>query len=342
MKTIVSIALFVFSLWFFAACGGNNPSPEQENAPEQSNKEDVSLKRLDSLNRAIVSDSLNPELYKERSQYFFDQKDVVSAGKDIEKAISLDSLNPRLYVQYAKILFAENRLQKGVIALQRALELDNNDMDALMLMAEVSFLAGKQEDMLKYIDKGMKVNKLDPRPYYLRGMFWLTKKDTALAIKNFQQANFIDEDFAKAYVQLGLIYAARKNDMAIDYFNSAINAEPDNPDFYYALAMYYQNTGREEKAHLVYDQIVKKHPHYAKAYYNKGFLYLTRDNEYEKAVEYFSLAIEQNPRYAKAYYNRALSYLAAGDTSAAIQDLQRTLDINPGHEWAKEKLQELQ
>ncbi len=40
----------------------------------------------------------------------------------------------------------------------------------------------------------------------------------------------------------------KKNKLAVDYFNNALNIKPDNIDVSYYLAMYYQETGSYDEA----------------------------------------------------------------------------------------------
>ena len=308
---------------------------------EQKKEKDTILSKLDSLNRLIAEDTTASNLYKERAEHFLNEKDLSSAKYDLIKAIRLDSLNSELYVKLSEIYLGDGKLQNGVLALQKAIQLDNKNIDAILSMAEINLIAKKPQETANYIDKAMKIDDLNPRSYYLRGLMWLQEGDTIHGIKNFQQALFVNTEFYEANVQLGLLYAGKKNDLAIDYYNSALNTNPNNPDIHYSLALFYQNTERYEKAFKIYDQLIIKFPKYTLAYYNKGFVYLTVEKDYEKAVAFFSKAIDRSPSYANAYYNRAISRLQMNDTTNVREDLKRTLELKPEHKWARIKLNEL-
>ncbi|MFP4557393.1 MAG: tetratricopeptide repeat protein, partial [Bacteroidales bacterium] len=55
----------------------------------------------------------------------------------------------------------------------------------------------------------------------------------------------------------------------------------------------------------------------------------------EKADELLTKAIEQDPSNAEAYFHRGKARWQSGALPAAINDFQKTLDINPLHNQAK-------
>jgi len=185
------------------------------------------------------------------------------------------------------------------------------------------------------------VDDINPRSYFLRGMVWLKVGDTIHAIKNFQQALVVDDDFYEANAELGLLYAGKKNDLAIDFYQSAIRLDPDNASVYYSLGYFYQETERYQEAIKTYDLLLKKFPKYALAYYNKGYIYLLAYEDYDKAIRFFSKAIEYKPSYANAYYNRGYAQLLKGNVKEAGLDFEKCLEVKPDHEMAKKRLAEL-
>ena len=72
----------------------------------------------------------------------------------------------------------------------------------------------------------------------------------------------IDPGYADAYLQLGILYASRKNyDRAIDLYSKAIKADPRLSDAYYRLAVAYNRTGqagRAKEEFELHEEISKK------------------------------------------------------------------------------------
>ncbi len=338
MKTNINI--FLLLLWFAFLGSCSSPAEKKENAAK-STPEDGKISSIDSLSRLVAKHPDESKYLQARGEKYIEMGDISSAKPDIVKAIQLDSLNSDLFVSLSKIYFAENKFQSGVLALQKAIELDNHNATAILNLAEVNILAHKSQEAVKLIDRVIKMDDLNPRSYYLRGLLWLQMGDTIHGIKNFQQALKVDNDYFEANAQLGLLFAGKKNDLAIDYYENAIRSNPGNPTVYYSLAYFYQQTKRYEKAMQTYDRLIKKFPRFDKAYYNKGYINLLIHNKYLEAINNFTQAIKINPNYANAYYNRAFCKIKLQQYESAKKDLKRCLEIEPKHKLANKKLKEL-
>ncbi len=333
-----NIFLLLLGLVFLGGCSS---SPEKKSNETKTQPEATKISAIDSLSRLVTKHPGESKYLQARGDKYIEMGDIESAKPDIVKAIRLDSLNSDLFVSLSKVYFAENKFAKGVLALQKAIELDNHNATAILNLAEVNLLAHKSQEAVKLIDRVIKMDDLNPRSYYLRGLIWLQMGDTIRGIQNFQQALKVDNDYFEANAQLGLLFADKKNDLAIDYYENAIRSNPGNPTVYYSLGYFYQQTRRYEKAMQTYDRLIKKFPRFDKAYYNKGYINLVFYKKYLEAINDFTQAIKINPNYANAYYNRAYCKILLHQKENAEKDLKRCLEINPDHKLAKKKLKEL-
>lgn len=88
-----------------------------------------------------------------------------------------------------------------------------------------------------------------------------------------------------------------------------------------------------------FDAAIRLNPSEPEAYFNRGALFLRRQNPSEAAAM-FSRALEHNTRRpALAHYGRAIANEAIGNVRGAYEDYQRASALNP--EWAapREELQ---
>jgi tetratricopeptide (TPR) repeat protein len=205
-------------------------------------------------------------------------------------------------------------------------------------MAEMSLVIRDYDKTLYYIDRALKVDELESKAYLLRGVVMIENGDTVRGIKNFMKAIDVNQDYFEANLQLGILYAAKKNELAIDYFNNAINISPGNIDVMYYLAMFYQETGRFEKAIQEYNVILENDPEFYISFYNIGYINLVHFNDYESAIEYFTKAIDIKPDYAEAYYNRGFAYELLQDVENSQKDYRKTLELHANYEKAIEGL----
>ncbi len=79
---------------------------------------------------------------------------------------------------------------------------------------------------------------------------------------------------------------------------------------------------------LVLDQLIKKDPKNASAYYNRGHVFQKLGN-LKAAIRDYTAAIELNGKDSDAFYNRGLVYARAGNYDAALKDFAIAIKLNP-------------
>ncbi|MBF0571105.1 MAG: tetratricopeptide repeat protein [Candidatus Omnitrophica bacterium] len=84
---------------------------------------------------------------------------------------------------------------------------------------------------------------------------------------------------------------------------------------------------------VLWDDAVRKSPHKARAYNNRGNAYGKADN-LALAMSDFKKAVELDPDYADAYYNRGVSYGQNGNFIQAMSDYSKAIEKKPNHAQA--------
>lgn len=332
---ITSFSAIFFAFLILLSCQSKQDNKVVEEQVIESN---TVLETLDALNAKIRSNPDNPEFYQERAIFYIEQEEFAPAFKDITSAIEMDSTFSGYYVTMSDVYLGMGKLQKTVQSLEKAISLDSKNTEAYLKMAEMSLVVRDYNKTLDYIDKALRVDELESKGYLLRGVVMIENGDTLKGIRNFQKAIDVNQEYFEAHLQLGILYAAEKNDLAIDYFNNALNITPGNIDVMYYLAMYYQETANYEKAIQTYNSILDYDPGFYIAFYNIGYINLVHLSDYQEAVEYFSKSIEIKPEYAEAYYNRGFSYEMLKDVENSQKDYKKTLELHPNYEKAIEGL----
>ncbi|HRS53487.1 MAG TPA: tetratricopeptide repeat protein [Bacteroidales bacterium] len=183
----------------------------------------------------------------------------------------------------------------------------------------------------------------------MRGMTYKDMGDTNKAIKSLTEAVQIDQNNYEAYLYLGILYAGRKNPLAIEYYKNALNIKPAIPEALYNLGLFYQETGDYDKAIQTYTMITTQNinpdsPQYIflkHAYYNMGYINLQYTQLYMQAVKHFTSAINIDPYFVEAYYNRGYSYELMGDVIKARKDYEKALKIRVNYDMALQGLNRL-
>ena len=68
----------------------------------------------------------------------------------------------------------------------------------------------------------------------------------------------------------------------------------------------------------------------AETYYNRGVDYYNQ-KQYESAIQDYNKTIELNPNYTLAYNNRGVAYLSLRNFNQAIADATKAIQLNPNY-----------
>ncbi len=337
MKYLVRLIIWsIILLIAFYSC-----APEKKGKKEQQINESIKLANIAELNKEISQDSTNPDLYNLRAKYHIRNKNINKAFSDINQAIQLDNKNPTYFITLSDIYLAMSNSVKCESSLKKAYQLDKENINALLKLGELNFILKKYEDAINYLNKAIKKEKNNPTPYLIKGYAYLEGGDTSRAIENFRISIDKDQNTYDAHVQLGIIFSRKEDPIAVDYFNNALNINPQSIEALYGLAIYYQNIYNAEKAIENYQKIIDVNPDFKYAHYNMGYINLVYLEKFLKAIEHFTNAIEIDPEYAKAYYNRGYCYELTGNYDKARSDYRKSLEFKTNYEQAIKGLNRL-
>lgn len=323
--------MLVLLTGFLVSCQqkGKDSQPSGQKEPADT----ISI-RIAELTELLSKNPGNAMLLNERSALYNKKENYNEALKDALTVIEIDSTTSDYYITLADAYLGLGKLQPSLQNLFRATELDAGNVKALVKLAEIHIIFRDYKMAVEYIDKVMKLDELEPKAYFLRGVVLLENADTVKAILNFQKAVDVNQDYFEAHLQLGMLYAGKKNKLAVDYFNNALNIQPDNLDVAYYLALFYQESGNYEQAIKMYEELLVKEPSYYYALYNIGYINLVYLNDYPKAVEYFTKVIELKPEFTDAWYNRGFAWEMLKNVENSRNDYLKALELTPNYQRA--------
>ena len=296
---------------------------------------------LAEISQMISANSSDDQLYIARAKHYLSISEIDSAFRDIFVAIDINDLDPGHFTTLSDAYLVLGKPDQCKEALDKALAIDPENIPASQKMAELYLIVRDYENTYKVVNKVLQLDSFNPSAYYIRGLAQLEQADSLAAIDAFKMTVYQDQDFFDAYQQLGIIYSAMNNPLAVEYFNTAINLQAENILPYYNLGLYYQESGQIDKALSNYQMILEIQPDDVNTLYNLGYVNLVYIQDFEKAVDYFTRVIENAPTYAEAYYNRAYTYEMLGNKNMAVADYKKTLEIKTNYTKAIEALNRL-
>ena len=325
--------MILMSILLFVSCSENT---SKNKAKEEGETKEVATSKseVETLTESITSDSLNADLYIQRARVNLANEQISSAIKDINTALSIDRKNVDAHLVLADIYYALGDDDNILLTLNKATEYAPLDSRPIVKLSELSFLQGNANLANAYIDKALDLDRFNPRAYFMRAMIALSVNDTAVAMKNFMTARIQDDEFIEPKIQIAHIYAAKNDTIAKSFFEEAIAVDPNDLSLQYDYALYLQDNGFPEQALTYYDALLELVPNHPDCIYNKGYVYLVYMGENDKALECFDRVLQINPNSVNAMFNKGRTYEQMGDFINAKSIYLQILRNNPDYQLA--------
>ena len=90
------------------------------------------------------------------------------------------------------------------------------------MRAKIFLFEKKTEQAMKLANQVLKIDKRIAEAYFIKGMIYHFLGNSDLASSSYQTAIEVDPNYFDAYIHMGMISENLGNDIAIDYYNSAI------------------------------------------------------------------------------------------------------------------------
>ncbi|MEI7596876.1 MAG: tetratricopeptide repeat protein [Bacteroidota bacterium] len=330
--------VFLFSLFLFfgnTACKNNKVKAKDTTDSVLYSKMPPEIKLI---SEKIAKDNNNASLYHERAKLYIKLNDIESARIDMQKVISIDTTKAEYFYTLADLYFMSGKAGNSKAALEKCLSIDAKNTDAILKLAEISYFMKDYKKVLELTNKVLEIDKTNATAYFIKGRSAKEESDTIAAIKLFQKATGLNTKYYDAYIQLGIIFAAKKNPIALDYYNNALNLMPNSSEAIYNMGMYFQETAQYNKAIEAYTSIIQVKPtgkfkiYLELANYNLGYVHYQYLSSYEQASKHFNAAILANPEYVEAIYMRGLCLEKLGDVDGARRDYKKALELKPEYD----------
>ena len=320
--------LVILPIVFFAC--QSQPNEEEQKSESVSTMED-------SLTDIIRSGAADAGTYYARAGYYYDNRLLKEAQADIDTALALDSSNVEILELHGQVYYMTNRTRISRSSWERCAELDPKNIECRHRLAELYLAVRDYPQALKKVNEVLQLDGRLAKALFLKGFIYQELGDTTSAITFFTQAIDADENYFDAYDMLGVIYAARGDSMALEFYNKTLELKPNSSDQYYKIGIFEQNRGNYNAAIEAYTQATQANNKNKNAFFNLGYIHLELKLN-EQAAAYFTRAIEADDRYFQAYYARGYAFESMNRFEDAKRDYETALNINMDYRAAKDAL----
>ena len=172
---------------------------------------------------------------------------------------------------------------------------------------------------------------------YSKGLEYLSNNELEEAETELRKILAIDEDIAKPYYGLGLVYDKQEKGSkeAIKNFREAIDLDPDFIEAYYALGLVYEYLTANKFQYMTRSRdcfytVTKKDPHFI-----DGWIALARIREHStwtsgsEPTETFAKALQFNPGNKKLYQLFKSSLFWQSQEDISLPTFKDLIQINP-------------
>lgn len=333
--------LFVFAIGAVLVMTGCRTEDQKKETQQQEEKKEKSQTSIEELSRKIKKDTANADLYHRRAKRRYENLDLNKALNDIGQAIQLEPGNDEHLLLLADIYEAMNKFEDAKGVLKRVANRNQRNVEANLKLSRLELAYENYQQAIIRANRVLKTEPENTEAIYLKGYNYLEQNDTAKAIDHFIRSVENDPEFQDPYLQLGKIYSERGDPRAVDFFNGALNMNPDDTETMYLLAMHYQEQKKFDKAMRTYRNILAVDSTNAKVYHNMGYMVMIYAEDFDEAIEYFDKAIQYRPDYFQAYYNRGYAYELKKEYQKARADYSEALNIRPNYKKALEGMNRL-
>jgi len=322
-------------LLFFSCKNNGNNIPASSADPVFS-----SDPRLKNITDQINKSPKDAALYFERGHMLQKIKLDTLALKDYKTAATLDTSQAQYFSAIGDLLFENKDVTGSIEWIKKAIAKNPEDPKAHLKIAKLFLCLKDYPHSFGEINIALRHNPHNAEGYFLKGMVYKDMKDTAQAMSSFETSRQEDPDYRDAIIQLGLLYSAKNNPIALKYFDDAYNKDSTDVMPIFAKGVFYQNNKEDAKAKEEYKKCILRNNHYIEAFFNMGYM-LMQEDSVEKSYRQYDIVTKISPLNAAAYFNRGLCNEMMNKPKEAVADYRQAHGLDTAYDRPKEALKRL-
>jgi len=262
---------------------------------------------------------------------------------DAAKAFRLDSSRTDTRMLYADAICNNPAIQNADVSkaqyhYKKLIDKEPKNVRALVGMANTYSFRQDYDNSFKYINLALKINPKYRNAYILKGSNYRVLGNLKLAKASYETAVQQDPSFYGGYLMLGALNESEKDPLCIEYYTTAAQLQPSNPDVLYSLAYSKQIFGKEKEATVIYRKMLKLDSKYYEANFQLGYMKQFSDKDLDSALYFYNAALDIEPRHIESNHNIGLIYEDKKDISNALLSYAKALKYNPDFELTKERV----
>ena len=301
------------------------------------------------LNKILEASPDSISALLESASLALDNYDYALAYSNAARAFRLDSSSNRARMMYAlSIINQGNRtvsdISRAQSYLQSVVQNESQNVKAMVGLANTYALQQDFDEARIWINKALRQAPKFFDAHVLKGSMYkvlsaaLNGEDGSQklsqiymdsAINTYARVSQYYPDRPEIYIELGILLQQMNNPRCMDHFLSAVQLEPGNIDYKYALAYAYGLFGKERMAMQVYKEMQELDSLYSEAYCQMGQIYQKKYGELDSALNMYREVVAIDPSHIDAYVNMGVIYAEKKAYTRALKSYSKALSILP-------------
>jgi tetratricopeptide (TPR) repeat protein len=258
-------------------------------------------KQLHSSQQYILYKAAKNDYWKKYhlAYYYYDENEFTKALRVLQTSISgKKNINKEVYALTAKVYFGMKEFEKAQDYAMKSIDIDPTHSEALIVLGDVALRNGDIKAAENYYKKA-------------------TAKDTTKT----------------AEIKLAQVYEKENNiKKAKEIYSKILKISSKSYEAYYQMALLEKD---REEAYLKKSLAIN--PNFKDGWIDLARLEISK-NSYDKAISYLNIAKYIDENDYRYYYYLGLVMKNKGLTTEADKNFEKSLNLNPNYELAKEEL----
>ena len=258
------------------------------------------------LNELFAIEPHNEEIYIQKANIYSKRDQHEKAIEELQKALTFTDDYADVYnLLGMEYLFMDN-LELAKHNFIKCLEVDIEDQSALYNVVYCFEFLDQQKEAIAYLKEYIEKNPYSEIAWHQKGRLSYGIKDYENALRSFDYATLIDEEFIGAFMEKGKsLEKLKRYEEAIEAFQRTIDLEDPTSYALLRIGKCHEKLGNKAEAIKYYNKTVHEDP-----LLDKGWIAITdfyiRLKNYQKALYYVNKALaidNENQLYWKRYAN---------------------------------------
>jgi len=265
------------------------------------------------LNELYAIEPHNEEIYIQKANIYSKRDQHEKAIEELEKALKFTDDFADVYnLMGMEYLFMDN-LELAKYNFIKCLEVDIEDQSALYNVVYCFEFLDQPKEAIDYLEKYIEKNPFSEIAWHQQGRLSYSIKNYENALRCFDYATLIDDEFIGAFMEKGKsLEKLKRYEEAIEAFQRTIELEDPTSYALLRIGKCYEKLNNKVEAIKYYNKTVHEDP-----LLDKGWIAITdfyiRLKNYQKALYYVNKAIaidNENQLYWKRYatINRQMNF----------------------------------